>query len=199
MIVGLTGGIGSGKSTASRLFKTKGIDVVDADVVAREVVAPGKPALEAIAKHFGVDILANGELNRPLLREIIFNDPEQKNWLETLLHPLIHKEILQQLNTAKSLYSILEAPLLFENRLHDLCEQTILVDIPVELQLSRASQRDNTSEQAVQAIISSQMPRAEKLKLADIVLDNSADVATLAHQVNEAHLKLLTEAKSHQP
>ena len=196
MIIGLTGGIGSGKSTVSRILKNKGIDIVDADCVAHEVVEPGTPAFAEIKKHFGSEILQGGALNRALLRQVIFSDPEQKQWLETLLHPIIHNELLRQLKMAKSAYKILEAPLLLENHLQGLCYQTVLVDVPARLQLERASQRDGTAQEQIQAIIASQMPREQKRQLADIILDNSADKATLTAKVEALHLRLLALAKT---
>jgi dephospho-CoA kinase len=196
VIIGLTGGIGSGKSTVSRILKNKGIDIVDADCVAHEVVEPGTPAFAEIKKHFGSEILQGGALNRALLRQVIFSDPEQKQWLETLLHPIIHNELLRQLKMAKSAYKILEAPLLLENHLQGLCYQTVLVDVPARLQLERASQRDGTAQEQIQAIIASQMPRKQKRQLADIILDNSADKATLTAKVEALHLRLLALAKT---
>ena len=137
LIIGLTGGIGSGKSAASALFEGFGVHVVDADVVAREVVEPGMPALERITTHFGQNILeADGSLNRSRLREIIFADSEAKKWLEELLHPIIRNEIIKQLQQARSPYAILVSPLLFETDQHKLCTRSLLIDAPERLQKS---------------------------------------------------------------
>lgn len=183
MIVGLTGGIGSGKSTVSELFQNLGIVVVDADQVARDVVKPGTRALAEIQKHFGDEVTVGGELNRAALRQIIFSDATAQKWLEDLLHPLIRIETLKRLKAADSPYAILEAPLLFENDLDQTCHRTILVDIPEDEQRRRASQRDNRTEAEIQKIIDIQMPRADKRKRADYTLDNSLTVEDLKPQV----------------
>ncbi len=176
MIVGLTGGIGCGKSTVARFFSELGITVVDADQVARDVVLPGTDTLRAIEEHFGSQVIKEDQsLNRPQLRQLIFNNPDDKIWLENLLHPIIRKQMLAELNESKSIYSILEAPLLFENHLEAYCVKTVLVDIPVELQIRRATQRDNADANAIQAIMDAQLPRSAKLEKADYVIDNSGD------------------------
>ena len=142
LIIGLTGGIGSGKSTVAEQFAALGIVAVDADQASRAVVEPGMPALASIEKHFGPELItADGQLNRPALREIIFANPSEKDWLEALLHPLIRDWILAQLQAATSDYVILESPLLFETDQHQLVDAVLLVDVPVELQLERASAR----------------------------------------------------------
>ncbi|MFT5361719.1 MAG: dephospho-CoA kinase, partial [Porticoccaceae bacterium] len=140
LIVGLTGGIGSGKSTVAKAFIALGIQVVDADYASRAVVEPGMPALKAIEAHFGTKLmLPDGCLDRPALRQIIFSDKVQKSWLESLLHPLIRDWILSQLELAlaSSPYVILESPLLFEADQHLLVSEVLLVDVSVELQLTR--------------------------------------------------------------
>lgn len=183
MIVGLTGGIGSGKSTAADIFKKIGITVVDADAVARDVVAPGSSALRAIVSRFGADVLDDESLNRSKLRDIIFKDREQKAWLESLLHPLIRESMFKQLSVAQGPYKILEAPLLFENNLHKACVKSILVDVPRDIQISRTTTRDSADQESVVAIIESQMPRDEKLSLTDYVLDNSGGLDDLEPQI----------------
>ncbi|EAR07405.1 dephospho-CoA kinase [Reinekea blandensis] len=183
MIVGLTGGIGCGKSTASALFQELGIVVVDADQVNRDIVQPGTPALTAIHEHFGDDVLQSGELDRRALRNIIFNNPVEQKWLEALLHPLIREEMFSRLNTATSVYALLEAPLLFENDLDKKCHRSILVDLPEDMQLSRASSRDGATSDDIQRIINTQMPRQEKIQRADYILDNSLSVDDLKNQV----------------
>lgn len=183
MIVGLTGGIGSGKSTAARFFTELGIEVVDADQVARDVVLPGTPALKAIQSHFGDDVVEHGQLNRAALRHIVFNDPEAKQWLEALLHPLIRETMLSQLSDAESPYAILEAPLLFENHIDEQCQRSILVDVPEAIQRQRASQRDERSESDIQRIIDLQMPREDKIVRADYLLDNSQSEEELKNQI----------------
>ncbi|GLS89847.1 dephospho-CoA kinase [Psychromonas marina] len=173
VVIGLTGGIGSGKSTVSGLFKALNVSVIDADVVARQVVAKGQMALKKIHDYFGPDILIEGELNRPKLREIIFADPEKKNWLNKLLHPLIREQMLTQLADAKGDYVILEAPLLFENKLETYCDYVVVVDIDEQVQVKRASARDNNSIEQIKAIINSQIERQLRLQKANFVIENS--------------------------
>lgn len=146
-ILGLTGGIGSGKSAVSAMFEKLGITVVDADIVAREVVEPGSVGLKKIVEHFGKTILTSeGVLDRAKLRGIIFDNETEKAWLNALLHPLIRESMLKQLQQATSDYVILVAPLLFENGLEKLCNHTLLIDVPVTTQITRTSARDNVSE-----------------------------------------------------
>ena len=193
LIVGLTGGIGSGKSTVAEAFRQLGIDTVDADQASRAVVEPGMPALAAIAEQFGGQIIqADGRLDRAALRQIIFADPDQKLWLESLLHPLIRDWIVQQLSAATSPYVILESPLLFETDQHLLAHKTVLVDLPVELQIERACARDGNQADQIQRIIDAQMPREEKLSRADIVLDNGLSLDSLASRVAAIHQTLLS-------
>lgn len=199
--VGLTGGIGSGKSTVAKVFNDLGVRVVDADQASRAVVEPGTDALETIRNHFfksaiGADILlANGHLNRAALREIIFADLQQKKWLEQLLHPLIKEWVTTQLQTANGdPYVILESPLLFETNQHQLVDGVLLVDVGSEIQLQRASQRDGRANREIQAIIDSQMSREEKCRRADWIVDNSQNIESLAPRVLELHQTFLNLA-----
>jgi len=193
LIIGLTGGIGSGKSTVAEAFRQLGIETVDADQASRAVVEPGMPALAAISAQFGSQIIqADGGLDRAALRQIIFTDPAQKLWLESLLHPLIRDWIIEQLKAATSAYVILESPLLFETDQHQLVHKTVLVDLPEALQIERACARDGNQADQIQRIIDAQMPREEKLSRADIVLDNSAPLDTLAARVTAVHQTLLS-------
>ena len=154
MIIGLTGGIGSGKTAVSDSFEALGIDVVDADLASRVVVQKGKPCLLKIAQHFGEDILTKeAELDRAKLREIIFKSEEEKNWLESLLHPAIANQIQDELNASKSPYTILVSPLLLETNQKDFCSKVLVVDVPVETQVERTLKRDGVSKEQVQAII----------------------------------------------
>lgn len=183
-IIGLTGGIGSGKSLVAGRFAELGITVVNADTVAREVVAKDEPALDAIRAHFGEDIvLPSGELDRRKLRGIIFNDPSQKKWLEELLHPIIRLRIIDQLRAATSPYAILESPLLLETDQHLLVEKIIVVNVDEATQIARASARDGADVAQIKNIIASQMPRAEKLQKADFVIDNSGSKESTFLQV----------------
>jgi len=197
LIVGLTGGIGSGKSTVAEAFRQLGIDTVDADQASRKVVEPGMPALAAIAEHFGGEIIqSDGNLDRAALRQIIFTDPVQKQWLESLLHPLIRDWIVQQLQASTSPYVILESPLLFETDQYQLVDKTVLVDVPVELQIERACARDDNQADQIQRIIDAQLPRQEKLSRADLVLDNSPPLDSLAQRVAALHETLLSLANN---
>jgi len=192
LIIGLTGGIGSGKSAASALFSQHDIDVVDADIVAREVVEPGTPALKQISQHFGPKLInKDGTLDRGQLRDIIFSTPDERNWLEQLLHPMIREEILCQLGDVKSPYAILVSPLLFETNQHELVTRSLLIDIPVELQIERASNRDNTAKNQIKKIIASQLSRECKIARASDIICNDQDLAHLEREVKKQHLRYL--------
>ncbi|MDO6512833.1 MULTISPECIES: dephospho-CoA kinase [unclassified Neptuniibacter] len=195
-IVGITGGIGSGKSAVTRQLEQFGINVIDADIVAREVVAPGEEALQKIAQHFGSQILTNsGELNRAELRVKIFSDPKERKWLEQLLHPVIRARIIQQLDNTQSSYAVLASPLLLETDQHQLTDHIVVVDVPEAIQIERTISRDKNNAEQVKSIIQTQMPRDQKIVKADTIIDNSADLATLKKEVAALHSKLLTLAK----
>jgi len=195
-ILGLTGGIGAGKTLVSNHLASLGIEIVDADVIARDVVAIGSDGLNAIEQHFGKTILLDdGSLNRAKLRDIIFADSEQKSWLNNLLHPLIRQNITEQLTNANSPYVVLSAPLLFENKLDALCDHTLLVDVPVEVQLARTATRDSVSTEQVKNIIAAQMSREDKLQKADSVLDNHRDISSVLIDVEELHHAFLQQAE----
>lgn len=193
-IVGLTGGIGSGKTTVANLFADLGVVLVDADIVAREVVSPGSEGLAAIVEHFGTDILlTDGSLDRSKLRECIFDNDEQRLWLNSLLHPLIRETMLKNCKEAQSNYVIMVVPLLFENGLDRLVQRTLLVDISPQLQQQRTMARDDVSAKQVQNIIGSQATRAEKLSKADDVIDNQGEISALKCKVdalNSLYLKI---------
>lgn len=176
LIIGLTGGIGSGKTAASDFFSEQGIPVVDADIVARQVVEPGQPAWQAIREHFAPDVLLEDQtLNRAWLREKIFQNPEERTWLESITHPAIRDEIIKQLSQPATSYTILVSPLLFESQQHMLCHRTLLIDVPEKLQIERTSQRDNNSPKQVEAIIRAQMSRTERqIRAHDIILNNES-------------------------
>lgn len=194
-IVGLTGGIGSGKSAASQWFEHQDINVVDADVVAREVVQPGQPALEKIAQHFGDWVLqADGQLDRRALRDYIFQHPEARQQLEAITHPIIRQSILSQLQQAQSAYVILVSPLLFETGQDRMTHRNLLVDVSEATQLKRASQRDAQSTEQIQKIIATQMPRSEKLKRADDVVHNEGTLDELYQQLMRLHTDYLTRS-----
>jgi dephospho-CoA kinase len=199
-VVGLTGGIGSGKSTIARLFAEHGAHWVDADDVAREVVEPGTPALKAIAEHFGDGVLLEtGALNRAELRTLIFQDEQQRQWLEQLLHPLIRASIREQLHPHgyDLPYTLLVSPLLLETDQHELVDRIVVVDVQVEVQIARTTARDTNSREQGQRIIDAQMPREERLEKADHVIDNAPvlehDSQSAKAQVAELHTQLMAE------
>ena len=192
-VLGLTGGIGSGKSAVVDAFGRLGVDWVDADHAARWVVEPGKPALGVIADRFGETVLAaDGSLNRSVLRELVFHDPEQRKWLEELLHPMIRQEIAQHLARATSPYAIMVSPLLVESGQYRQVDRVLVVDVPEALQLERAARRDRCSEAQIQAILNAQISRYERLRHADDVLVNDRDLAWLMCEVERLHNFYLT-------
>lgn len=196
VVIGLTGGIGSGKSTVARQFGGLGVHWVDADDVAREVVEPGTPALAAIAEHFGQDILADdGALNRAGLRQIVFEQPQQREWLEGLLHPVIREELIRQLNPSDYTlpYVLLVSPLLLETDQHQLVERAIVVDVPVDVQVERTMARDTNSREQVERIINAQMPRQQRLARADAVIDNSQPSERVLAEVRTLHEALMLD------
>lgn len=198
-ILGLTGGIGSGKSTVAALFAELGVPVVDADQVARELVAPGTPALAAIQQHFGGDILlADGTLDRAALRQRIFHDQAAKQWLEQLLHPRIREALILACQQAVGPYVILMAPLLLENGLQSLVQRVLSVDVSVDTQIARTCRRDQNDPALVQRIIASQIARADRLAASDDVLNNeNGDLSALRAQVKVLHSNYLQDAAQH--
>ena len=192
-ILGLTGGIGSGKSAAAEHFAALGVHVVDADHAARWVVEPGRSALSQIAEHFGEQVLqADGQLNRSALRALIFSEPEQRRWLEALLHPLIREAIADNLAQAQSPYAILVSPLLIESGQYTTTQRVLVIDVPQALQIQRTLKRDNTSEEQVHAILKVQASREDRLRHADDVLTNDRDLEALKTEVERLHHFYLT-------
>lgn len=191
-VLGLTGGIGSGKSAAAERFAELGVHVVDADQVARSVVEPGSAALAQIVDRFGAPILASsGELNRAALRERIFASVEDRHWLERLLHPLIRQEIWASLSRAESPYAVLVSPLLIESRQHEQVDRVLVVDVPEDLQLQRVLARDQVSENQVRAILAAQARRDDRLRHANDVLVNDRDLSWLRQEVDRLHGRYL--------
>lgn len=187
-VVGLTGGVGSGKSTIAARFAKLGIDVINADALSRDVVKVGSPALNQISARFGNSILtSDGDLNRAKLRQIVFADSEQRLWLETLLHPLIEGLILKHIAECKSEYCILESPLLLETRQHLLVDRILVVDVSEATQLQRTMQRDNSDEKTIRAIMAAQMVREDRLKRADDIVINEESQNSLESQVEKLH------------
>ena len=187
-IVGLTGGIGSGKSTVADHFSRLGIDIVNADLAARHIVEKGSHALSEIVNYFGQQaLLKDGTLNRALLREIVFKHPDKRQWLEELLHPLIRAWIQEAIENSSSAYTILESPLLLETDQHSLVNRILVIDVPVELQINRSMERDGNNKQQIEAIINTQIPRADRLKQADDIIDNSGSSEDLTEKVQKLH------------
>lgn len=197
-VVGLTGGIGSGKSAVADCFSGLGITVVNADTAARRVVEPGSSALGAIASHFdGAMLLPDGSLDRAAMRQRIFADPVAKRWLEQLLHPLIGQWIAEQLAAAPGPYAILESPLLLESSQRNNVNRVLVVDVPEAVQIARASARDASPEGQIRAIMASQMSRAERLAGADDVIDNGGSLDDLAAQVAALHQRYREMAREY--
>jgi dephospho-CoA kinase len=197
LIIGLTGGIGSGKSEASKRFAERGIVVVDADLVAREAVEPDRAALTQIAAHFGPDIIdTTGHLNRSKLREIIFSDPAEKQWLESLLHPIINAGIRHQLTNATSAYAILASPLLLETQQFQLVDRILVIDTSEQLQIERASYRDKNNEAQIKAIMQTQLSRQERCARATDIIQNHGNITELDAQVEKLHQLYLELAQS---
>ncbi|MCE8002247.1 dephospho-CoA kinase [Billgrantia ethanolica] len=189
MIVGVTGGIASGKSTVARAFAALGVPWVDADDVAREVVEPGEPALTEIAGRYGERVLqADGSLNRRALREIVFADEGERRWLESVTHPRIRQRIvahLERLQAEGAPYVLLVSPLLFESSQSEMADRCLVIDVPESLQIARTASRDDVDDAQARAIVAAQMPRSERLARADDVIDNTGSEADLAAQVAE--------------
>ncbi|WP_394145761.1 dephospho-CoA kinase [Vibrio atypicus] len=192
-VVGLTGGIASGKTTVANLFNQQyNIDIVDADIVAREVVEPNSKGLNAIVDKFGRSILRNdGTLDRAKLREIIFAHPDEKEWLNQLLHPMIRAKMLDDLDKTRSEYALLVIPLMAENGLQSLADTVIVVDVEEETQLRRTIERDNVDHKQAKAILASQATREQRLAIADHVIKNDTENQKLLPQITELHQKFL--------
>ncbi len=187
MIIGLTGGIASGKSTVARLFGDHGARWVDADDIAREVVAPGEPALKAIVDRYGDAILTReGRLDRAALRALVFADEKERRWLEATTHPRVRERLVTRLSLLRQQdapYVLLVSPLLFESGQVDMVQRTLVVDVPEALQIERTTQRDDVDLAQAKAIVASQMGRDERLSLADDVITNDGDLAALSEAV----------------
>jgi len=195
-IIGLTGGIGSGKSAATNYFQKLGVTIVDADIAARIVVEPNTPGLIEIEKYFDSSILqTNGSLDRAKLRSLIFADDKKRQWLESLLHPLIAEEIQQQLKDSSSAYTILVSPLLLETQQHQWANRILLIDVPVELQINRTTSRDNNTAEQVESIIKVQMPREDKQAKANDIVLNDKDLNHLHTEITTLHQKYLKLAQ----
>lgn len=188
LIIGLTGGIGSGKTAATDYFAELGVPVVDADVLARQALEPDSPLLEKVYQHFGKKLQKpDGSLDRAALRVRVFNDPEQKCWLEELIHPWVRKEIIQAIDSLSGDYLILSSPLLLESKQDQMVDRVLVVDLPEQLQVERTCRRDNNKRDLVEKIMRNQLSRQERLARADDVVDNSQGLNELKKQVNYWH------------
>lgn len=193
--IGLTGGIGCGKSTVCEVFREYGIPVIDSDIIARELVEPETPALQQIVNLFGEQVLQqDGSLNRAKMRELVFNNRQQREQLESLLHPLIHQEMLRQLAAIKTPYVIIAIPLLLEKGWQRQLDRVVVVDCSEEQQRDRAAQRDGSSMQTINQIIASQISRDNRLRAADDIIDNSRSLESLRSQIQRLHHHYLTLA-----
>ncbi|MEZ8826590.1 dephospho-CoA kinase [Vibrio amylolyticus] len=192
-VVGITGGIASGKTTVADLFHQHfNIDIVDADVIAREVVLPNTTGLNAIIEHFGQSIVdESGALNRAKLREKIFSNPLEKQWLDELLHPLIRQEMKAAIESTCSPYVLLVVPLLVENNLQVMTDRILVVDVNEQTQIQRTMERDGVPEEQVKSILASQSTREERLKFADDVIKNDTKNRELLPYITELHQKYL--------
>ncbi|MBV8784198.1 MAG: dephospho-CoA kinase [Gammaproteobacteria bacterium] len=194
--VGLTGGIASGKSTATKFFGALGVPILDSDQLAREVVEPGQPSLERLVERFGTSILtADGHLDRPALRNLVFSDPKARADLEALTHPAIGAAMEARSAAAGGPYQILVIPLLVEKNLQSHVDRVLVVDCDEALQLKRLRARDGSTPEQAQAILAAQASRAARLKVADDVIQNDRDLSAVQRQVAALHERYLQLAQ----
>lgn len=192
LVVGVSGGIGSGKTTVTDLFAERGVDVIDADVIARQVVEPGTAAFSAIVDKFGQTIVQrDGSLDRAKLRELVFNNNDSKDWLNQLLHPAIREQMILQTQQAKSAYCLLSVPLLVENKLHQLVDRVLIVDVQESTQLQRAVARDQSNQQQIESIMKAQANREQRLAVADDIIDNNGPTKDLPEQILLLHKRYM--------
>jgi dephospho-CoA kinase len=197
LVIGLTGGIGSGKTTVANFFSTLGVPLIDADVIARELVVPGSPVLNEIVDCFGTDILdPRGDLDRLRLRQRVFTDPEQRRRLEAILHPRIRAEIAGRIGRLDAPYCIVSIPLLVETAQTDLVDRILVVDCPPELQRERVARRDGWGEDEITGVLQAQATRAQRLAAADDVIVNDRDLDALRDRVISLHRDYLERARA---
>ena len=188
-LVGLTGGIGSGKSAAAERFAAHGIACVDADIASRAVVEPGTTALSQIVDYFGQTMLNDDKhLNRSALRHVVFADTNKRQWLQQLLHPLITNYLKTHIAQASSAYVVLVNPLLIETRQNHWCDRVLVIDVPEALQLARTTARDNNTPEQVQNIMRAQLDRKSRLEAADDIIVNDQSRSQLAQDVDHLHI-----------
>ena len=196
LIIGLTGGIGSGKTAVSDHFAALGVPVVDTDLISRQLVEPGQPLLKTIIREFGESYLdAAGQLDRAALRRLIFSEPQARRKLESILHPAIRQEAERQLAQMQAYYAILVIPLLVENSADYPLDRILVVDTPESEQIKRVMQRDGSSMESAQKILQNQASRAQRLDLADDVITNDADLPALHTAVDKLHARYLELAQ----
>lgn len=197
LVVGLTGGIGSGKSTVSHLFSELGIDIIDTDLIARDLVKAGMPALEEISEHFGRSVIdKKGELKRAQLRKKIFAKPQEKQWLESLLHPLIREHIRQRIAVSESPYCIVVIPLLFETQKNEAINHILVIETTKEMQVQRVMERDSCNKTEVETIMQSQVSAQTRREGADDIIENNGSLEHLQKQVFDLHEKYLQLTKN---
>lgn len=193
-LIGLTGGIASGKSAVANRLAELGAEIIDTDLISREVVGPGTPALAQIAAHFGPEVIAeDGTLNRAVVREKVFANPSERKWLEALLHPVIRQTALDRAQRSQARLAVLVVPLLFESGQYQQTDLNLVVDVPVDVQRQRVLARDAVSEDQVEQILSAQMSRAARLEKADRVIENSGTLEQLFAQVDSLYAELVAE------
>lgn len=194
--IGLTGGIGCGKTTVANLFAGYGVPIIDADAIARYLVEPGLPAFQQLRQCFGSSIIdSHGRLNRAGLRELVFSDDQKRRQLESIMHPLIYQEMQTLVAALHDTYVILIIPLLLETGRHNLVDRIAVVDCPENMQIERVKNRDGLAESTVFAILQTQVSRHQRLSSADDIIDNSGDAAALARQVETLHNLYLSLSK----
>ncbi len=194
--VGLTGGIGSGKSTVAGLFAARGVTVIDADDISRELVSPGSAALQQIVAYFGNAVLAaDGSLDRTALRERVFDNPAERQRLEAILHPRVRDEISRRVLQASGPYVLLVIPLLFESGQRGLVDRVLVIDADVQTQIRRVRARSGLDEEAVKKILAAQIAPGERRARADDIIENDGDLAHLERQVARLHKQYVALAE----
>tara|TARA_B100001057_G_scaffold278631_1_gene278883 strand:+ start:43 stop:636 length:594 start_codon:yes stop_codon:yes gene_type:complete len=191
MIIGLTGGIGSGKSAAAEYFTELGIDVIDADEVSKNILIKNENAKKAVTKRFGEKYIKNNQIDREALREDIFQDEAKRKNLESIIHPIVRDEIGKFLVNSKSIYKIVMVPLIIETNSVEFYDKIIVVDCETNLQIERAASRDNQSKENIINIMKNQATREERLKIASFVIENNSNLDDLRNSVIKTHQKIL--------
>ncbi len=195
LVIGLTGGIGTGKTAVANHFSARGVPIIDADELARDAVAPGQIGYEEIVREFGAEVLTStGELDRRLMRKRVFADPAKRSRLEAILHPRVYAEIERRLNALDDAYAIVVVPLLIETGGSALVDRVLVVDAPEDLQIERVSQRDGSTREDVERILAAQLDRETRLQSADDVIENNSSESSLAQKVSMLHERYLAEA-----